>query len=75
MFRKILIILGWILFVAFVGGSITYCWLEMKDVKCQAVSVHIDPSSPRFIDEADLAQVIEKENNGLIGKRMGSLTC
>ncbi|MBL7967771.1 MAG: hypothetical protein JNK09_12280 [Prolixibacteraceae bacterium] len=71
--KKILIILGWICLVGAIGFTIYYTYTQWVAVRCKAIVVNINPSSPRFMDEAEIAGMIEKSGEPIIGHRLAAI--
>ena len=59
--KKILVILAWLCLVGVIGFSVYYVYMQWAAVRCQAVVVNINPNSPRFMDEEEIAGLIEKK--------------
>jgi cell division protein FtsQ len=68
--KKIGIILGWICLLGAFGFTVYYTYSQWISVRCQSVEVKINPSSPRFMDEDEIAGIIEKSGESIIGKRL-----
>jgi cell division protein FtsQ len=68
--KKILVILAWLCLFGAIGFTIYYAYSEWIAVRCQSVEVKINPSSPRFMDEAEIAGMIEKSGLPIIGHRL-----
>jgi cell division protein FtsQ len=47
--------------------------MKWAAVRCQAVVVNINPSSPRFMDEEEIAGMIEKSGEPIIGHRLAAI--
>lgn len=71
--KKILIILGWLCLVGGIGFTIYYAYMQREAVRCQEIVVNINPSSPRFMDEAEIADMIEKSGEPIIGNRLSAI--
>lgn len=65
--KKIGIVLAWLCLVGFVGFTIYYVYTQREAVRCQSVTVNINPNSPRFLDEDEIAAMIEKSGEPVIG--------
>jgi len=71
--KKILIILGWLCLVGGIGFTIYYAYMQRESVRCQEIVVNINPNSPRFMDEAEIADMIEKSGEPIIGNRLSAI--
>lgn len=71
--KKIVIIVAWLCLVGAIGFSVYYVYMKWAAVRCQAVVVNINPSSPRFMDEAEIAGMIEKSGEPIIGQRLAAI--
>ena len=71
--KKILVILAWICFTAAIGFTIYYAYSEWVAVRCQSIVVNINPNSPRFLDEDEIATMIEKSGEPIIGQRLSAI--
>lgn len=71
--KKIVIIVAWLCLVGAIGFSVYYVYMKWAAVRCQAVVVNINPSSPRFMDEAEIAGMIEKSGEPIIGHRLAAI--
>ena len=68
-----MIILGWLCLVGGIGFTIYYAYMQREAVRCQEIVVNINPSSPRFMDEAEIADMIEKSGEPIIGNRLSAI--
>lgn len=71
--KKIVVIVAWLCLVGVIGFSVYYVYMKWAAVRCQAVVVNINPSSPRFMDEAEIAGMIEKSGEPIIGHRLAAI--
>lgn len=71
--KKILIILGWMCLAGFVGFTIYFTYTQKEAVRCKEIVVNINPNSPRFMDEAEIAGLIEKSGEPIIGHRLSAI--
>lgn len=71
--KKIFVILGWLCLAGFVGFTIYFTYAQMEAVRCQSIVVYINPNSPRFLDEAEIAELIEKSGEPIIGHRLSAI--
>ncbi len=71
--KKILVILGWLGLAGFVGFTIYFTYTQMEAVRCQSIVVFINPNSPRFMDEEEIAGMIEKSGEPIIGHRLSAI--
>jgi cell division protein FtsQ len=71
--KKILVILAWICLTAAIGFTIYYAYSEWIAVRCQSIVVNINPNSPRFLDEDEIATMIEKSGEPIIGQRLSAI--
>lgn len=71
--KKIFVILGWLCLAGFVGFTIYFTYSQMKAVRCQSIVVYINPNSPRFMDEEEIAGMIEKSGEPIIGHRLSDI--
>lgn len=65
--KKILIIVGWLCLAGAVGFTIYYAYTQREAVRCQSIVVYINPESPRFVDEKEIAGMVEKSGEPIIG--------
>lgn len=68
--RKILIIFGWLCLVGLIGFSIYFVYSQRENVRCKTIVINISPDSPRFMDEEEITQMIEKSGEPIIGHRL-----
>ena len=73
MFRKILKIVGWLLLLAFLGFTFWFTKQELKKVTCQNVSIQIMDGSPRYLNENDILELVQKADNSILGKNLNSI--
>ncbi len=71
--KKIAIILGWLCLAGVIGFSVYFVYMQREAVRCQAIVVNINPNSPRFMDEAEIASMIEKSGEPIIGHRLSAI--
>lgn len=71
--KKIVVIVVWLCLVGAIGFSVYYVYMKWAAVRCQAVVVNINPSSPRFMDEAEIVGMIEKSGEPIIGHRLAAI--
>ena len=71
--KKILIILGWLCLVGGIGFTLYYAWMQREAVCCQEIVVNINPKTPKFLDEAEITDMIEKSGDMIIGSRLSSI--
>lgn len=71
--KKILVVLGWILLVGCIGFTIYYAYTQREAVRCQSVVVNINPNSPRFLEEEEIAALIEKSGEPIIGRFLATI--
>jgi cell division protein FtsQ len=71
--KKILVLLGWICLVGAIGFTIYYAYMQREAVRCQEIVVNINPSSPKFLDEAEIVDMVEKSGEMIIGNRLSKI--
>lgn len=71
--KKILIILGWLCLVGGIGFTVYYAWMQREAVRCQEIVVNINPNTPKFLDEDEIADMIEKSGGPIIGSRLKAI--
>jgi len=71
--KKIVVIVAWLCLSGIIGFSVYYVYMQWAAVRCQAVVVNINPSSPRFMDEEEIAGMIEKSGEPIIGHRLAAI--
>lgn len=71
--KKILIIIGWLCLAGAVGFTIYYTYTQREAVRCQSIVVYINPESPRFVDEEEIAGMIEKSGEPIIGHWLSAI--
>ena len=71
--KKIFVILGWLCLAAFVGFTIYFTYTQMEAVRCESIVVCINPNSPRFLDEEEISEMIEKSGEPIIGHRLSAI--
>lgn len=71
--KKIFIVLGWILLIGGIGFTIYYAWMQREAVRCQEIVVNINPNSPRFLDEKEITDMIEKSGEMIVGSRLSAI--
>lgn len=71
--KKILIILGWLCLAGGIGFTIYYAWMQREAVRCQEIVVNINPNSPRFLDEPEIIEMIEKSGEMIVGNRLSAI--
>lgn len=60
----------WLCLVGVIGYSIYYVYTQRENVRCNAIVVTISPDSPRFMDEQEISEMIEKSGEPTIGHRL-----
>lgn len=73
MFKKIVVILGWLCLAGCIGFTVYYAYTQREAVKCQSIVVNISPGSPRFLDEDDIARLIENSGEPVIGRYLATI--
>lgn len=71
--KKILVIFGWLCLVGGIGFTLYYAWMQREAVRCQEIVVNINPKTPKFLDEAEITDMIEKSGDMIIGSRLSSI--
>ena len=71
--KKIFIVLGWILLIGGIGFTMYYAWMQREAVRCQEIVVNINPNSPRFLDENEITDMIEKSGEMIVGSRLSAI--
>lgn len=71
--RKIFIIFGWLILTGFVGFTIYYAYSQKEAVRCKSIVVNISPDSPRFMDEKEISDMIEKSGEPIIGHQLSAI--
>jgi cell division protein FtsQ len=71
--KKILFIFGWVCLVGCIGFTIYYAYMQREGVRCQSIVVKINPNSPRFLDEDEIAEMVEKSGEPIIGQKLSSI--
>jgi cell division protein FtsQ len=74
MFKKILVIFGWLCLAVGIGFTIYYAYTQREAVKCQSIVVNISHGSPRFLDEDDITALIEKSGEPVIGHYLAMIS-
>ena len=69
-FNKIWVISAWMGLAGAIGFTIYFAYSQREAVKCQSIVVNINPNSPRFMDEQEIADMIEKSGEPIIGHRL-----
>ena len=59
--------MGWLCLAGFIGFTVYYVYTQREAVRCQSITVNINPNSPRFLDEAEIAALIENSGEPIIG--------
>lgn len=63
-----MIVLGWLCLAAGIGFTIYYAYTQRAAVRCQSIVVNINPNSPRFLDEEEIAKMVENAGEQVIGR-------
>jgi len=71
--KKILVLLGWMCLIGAIGFTIYYAYMQREAVRCQEIVVNINPNSPKFLDEAEIVDMIEKSGDPIIGSRLSKI--
>jgi len=71
--KKILIVLGWLCLAGGIGFTLYYAWMQREAVRCQEIVVNINPKTPKFLDEAEITDMIEKSGDMIIGTRLSAI--
>ncbi len=71
--KKIFIVLGWLCLTGAIGFSVYYAYMQYEAVRCQSIVVNINPNSPRFLDEEEIIQMVEKSGEPTIGTRISAI--
>lgn len=56
--------------LGFIGFTIFYVYTQREAVRCQAITVNINENSPRFLDEGEIIDLIEKTGEPVIGHNL-----
>ena len=64
---------GWICLIGVIGYTIYYAYMQREAVRCQEIVVKINPNSPKFLDEAEIVDMIEKSGEMIIGSRLSNI--
>ena len=72
-FKKILVILGWLCLVGVVGFTIYYANAQREEVRCKSIVVFISPNSPLFFNEEEISDMIEKSGEPIVGHRLSDI--
>lgn len=62
--------MGWLCLAGVIGFTVFFAWTQREAVRCQEIVVNINPNSPRFMDEQEIAGMIEKSGEPIIGHRL-----
>lgn len=73
MFRLLLKISGWILLLAIVAATLAFSSQKMDRVRCDSIMVLIPLSSPRFIDEVEIARYIREAEPNIFNKTLNEI--
>ena len=73
MVKKIFVILGWLCLAGFIGFTIYFVYTEREIVRCHSIEVNIRPGSPRFLGEAEIADLIEKSGEPVMGHFLATI--
>ena len=65
--------LGWLCLCGGIGFTIYYAYMQREAVRCQEIVVNINPNSPRFMTETEIANLIEKSGELIIGNRLSAI--
>lgn len=65
-----MIILGWVCLAGAIGFTIYYAYTQRSAVRCQEIVVNINPNSPRFLDEDEIAKMVENSGEQVIGRAL-----
>ena len=68
-----MILIGWLCLVVAIGFTIYYAYAQRESVRCQSIVVNISPNSPRFMSEKEIADMIEKSGELIIGQRLSAI--
>jgi len=68
--KKIFVILAWIGLFGLIGFSIYFVYEARQNVRCKSIVVLINPGSPRFMDEQEITQLIERSGEPIIGHQL-----
>jgi len=71
--KKIFIVLGWLCLVGGIGFTMYYAWMQREAVRCQEIVVNINPNTPKFLDEAEITDMLEKSGEMIIGSRLSAI--
>lgn len=68
-----MILIGWLCLVVAIGFTIYYSYAQRESVRCQSIVVNVSPNSPRFMSEKEIADMIEKSGELIIGQRLSAI--
>lgn len=71
--KKIFIIFGWITLAGVIGFTIYFAYSQKAAVRCKSIVVNISPGSPRFMDEQEISEMIEKSGEPIIGHPLSAI--
>src|ERR1035437_6586888 len=72
-FKKIMILFGWLCLMAAIGFTIYYAYMERELVRCQSIVVNINPNSPHFMSEKEIVEMINKSGEPIIGHKLSAI--
>lgn len=65
--------MGWLCLTGVVGVTIFFAYTQQSAVRCKSIVVYISPNSPRFMDETQIADMVEKSGEPIIGHRLSDI--
>ena len=68
-----MILLGWMCLVGAIGFTIYFAYTQKMAVRCQSIVVNINPNSPRFMNEEEIARMIENSGEPIIGRQLSAI--
>jgi len=71
--RKIFIIFGWLSLAGFIGFTIYFAYSQRAAVRCKSIVVNISHDSPRFMDEQEISEMIEKSGEPIVGHQLSAI--
>ena len=68
MFRKILKLAGWVLFMAFVVFTLAFTTREVSNVKCSRIEVLYDGHQAISLGDDEIVNMVKSADSKILGK-------
>lgn len=73
MFRKLLKLMGFLMLIIFIVGTLAFTLIESKDIMCTGIEVVLDENEPIKIDKEKLIRLVKATDNKVLSKTLSEI--